>query len=111
MNDCVFCNILNRTIESEILFESDNVFVIKDIMPKAPVHLQVIAKEHISSVNDLTEANSDLISEMILTTKAQAVAHNIAEKGYKLVWNVGHDGGQVIPHIHIHVLGGKQLEE
>lgn len=111
MNDCVFCNIKQRTIESEILFESDNVFVIKDIMPKAPVHLQVISKEHIPSVNDLTEAHSGLIAEMILTAKAQAAAHGIAENGYKLVWNVGHDAGQVVPHIHIHVLGGKQLEE
>ncbi len=110
MNDCVFCNIVTRTIGSDILFETDNVIVIRDIMPKAPTHLLVISKKHIPSVNDLVDGDGQLVAEMILTAKDQASGFGISDSGYKLVWNVGKDGGQVIPHIHLHVLGGKQLD-
>ena len=109
--NCIFCNIINREANSEIIAETDNVIVIRDIMPKAPVHLQVISKQHIASLNDLTDSDSAIIGQMILAAQGAARAAGVAESGYKLVWNVGHDGGQVIPHIHIHVLGGKQLEE
>ncbi|MDQ3018799.1 MAG: histidine triad nucleotide-binding protein [bacterium] len=111
MEDCVFCNIVNRTLSSNILFESETIFVIPDIMPKAPVHFLVIPKKHIPSINELTEVDSDLIAEIVLAAKTQAQKMGIAEKGYKLVWNVGKEGGQIIPHLHLHVLGGKQLPE
>lgn len=111
MTDCVFCNIINKTIESKVLAETEDVIVIPDIMPKAPVHLLVISKAHVASVNDLDEAHKGLIGEMILAAQRAARAAGVADSGYKLVWNVGKDGGQVIPHIHVHVLGGKPLEE
>ena len=111
MDDCVFCNIVNKTISSQILFESDSLIVIKDILPKAPVHLLVIPKKHIESVSHLDQADSGLVSEMVMTAKKMAEQFGIGETGYKLVFNVGRDGGMVIPHLHLHLLGGKKLGE
>ena len=111
MDNCVFCNIANHTQSADILFENENVVVFSDIMPQAPVHMQIIPKEHIPSVNELSPDKQNLISEMILVAKQQAYERNIAQDGYKLVFNVGKHGGQVIPHLHLHLLGGKQLPE
>lgn len=110
-DDCIFCNIIDRKISSEILFEDESVAVIKDIFPKAPVHLLVISKEHIASVADLKSSNEALVGHMIVTAKEMAVKQGIAESGYKLIFNVGKHGGQIVPHIHLHILGGKQLSE
>ena len=109
--DCIFCDISQRNHPAEFLYESDNVYAIKDIMPKAPVHLLVIPKKHIVSINELTADDTALIGEMVMAAKALAEQTKIAEKGYKLIWNVGKEGGQIIPHLHLHILGGKQLEE
>ncbi len=109
--DCIFCDIAARNHPSTILFENDDLFIIPDIMPKAPVHLQVIPKKHIPSITELTQEDSALIGEMVLAAKDYAAKEGIDKTGYKLVWNVGKDGGQVISHIHLHVLGGKQLPE
>lgn len=109
MNDCVFCNIINKTIESEIVFENNNLIVIKDILPKAPVHLLVIPKKHIQGINNLGEGDEALVGEMVFVAKEMAAKFGIAETGFKLVFNVGRDGGQVIPHLHLHVMGGKPL--
>jgi histidine triad (HIT) family protein len=109
--DCIFCDIAAKNHPSEILFENDRLFVIRDIMPKAPVHLLVIPKKHIASINDLSPEDGEWIGQILLTAKDMAKKLGIDEEGYKLVWNVGKHGGQVIPHIHLHVLGGKQLPE
>jgi histidine triad (HIT) family protein len=111
MDDCVFCNIANRTIESEILFESNNLIVIKDILPKAPVHLLVLPKMHYPSIMHLEEKDQALVGEMVYVAKQMADKFGIGETGYKLIFNVGRDGGQVIPHLHLHLLGGKLLGE
>lgn len=111
MEDCIFCNIANKTANADILFEDDLVMVIRDIMPKAPVHFLVISKEHIPSVNELQPAHGELVTRVVMTAKAQAASAGVAESGYKLVWNVGKDGGQIVPHLHLHVLGGKPLGE
>lgn len=108
---CIFCSIANKTADSNILHETDNVIIIQDIMPKAPVHVQIMPKRHIQSVNGLTDEDSALISEMILAAKDYAAGAGIAESGYKLVLNTGKEGGQIIQHLHMHLLGGKQLEE
>lgn len=109
--DCIFCKIAGKEVASNILFESDNVLIIQDIMPKAPVHVQVISKRHIPSLNAVTDADAGLIGEMILAAKNYAAKAGVAESGFKLVMNTGKEGGQVIKHWHIHLLGGKQLEE
>jgi histidine triad (HIT) family protein len=109
--DCIFCKIVNREVESNILYETDNIIIIKDIMPKAPVHVQVMPKRHIQSLNELNQEDMALAGELILSAKNYASQAGIAESGFKLVVNTGKEGGQVVPHLHIHVLGGKQLEE
>jgi histidine triad (HIT) family protein len=111
MDDCVFCNIINKTIEAKIEMEDGMVVVVRDILPKAPVHLLILPKEHIVSVNELTETHTTLVTKMVLTAKAMAEKFGIAQTGYKLIFNVGRDGGMVIPHLHLHLLGGKNLGE
>ena len=111
MDDCIFCNIINKVIPSPMLFEDADLIVIRDIMPKAPVHLLVIPKKHIEGVNHLEEHDRALAGKIILTAKQMAVKFGISERGYKVVFNVGRDGGQVVPHLHLHLLGGKQLGE
>ena len=109
--DCVFCKIGQHEQVAEIIFENDRLFVVNDIMPKAPVHFLVVPKEHIESVNHIDEDQASILSELILTAKDQAAQRGVGSTGYKLVFNVGKDGGQVIPHVHLHVLGGKQMPE
>ncbi len=111
MDDCVFCNIVNHTIESQILFENEHLIVVKDILPKAPVHLLIIPKKHIVNVPKLEPVDEPLVGEMIFTAKEMADKYGVAETGYKLIFNIGRDGGQVIPHLHLHLLGGKMLPE
>ena len=85
--------------------------VIRDILPKAPVHLLIVPKDHISSVHHLPDGYQNLVGNMVYTAKAMAEKFGIGESGYKLIFNVGRDGGQVIPHLHMHLLGGKFLGE
>ena len=109
--DCVFCNIINHTIASDIIFENDEIIVIPDILPKAPVHVLVISKAHITSVDAIEDKHASLLGSMILKARDVAREKNIAPSGYKLIFNVGKDGGQTIKHLHLHMLGGKQLAE
>lgn len=109
MDDCVFCNIVNKTLESELLFENDKLIAIRDILPKAPVHILIIPKKHVLSLNHLEASDAGLAGEMLLVAKQVAEKFGVAETGYKLMFNVGRDGGQVIPHLHLHLLGGKNL--
>lgn len=109
--DCVFCNIVKKQVQAKIYYEDDFVMVIQDILPKAPVHLLVITKEHIASVTDTKDEHEALLGKMVLAARKVAGEQGIAESGYKLIFNVGRDGGQIIPHIHLHVLGGKKIPE
>jgi histidine triad (HIT) family protein len=111
MDDCVFCNIIARTIDSEIVYESDKVIVIKDVLPKAPVHLLLIPKEHLVSLNHLEPKHKDMVWEALSLAKTMSEKFGVMETGYKLVVNVGRDGGQVIPHLHLHLMGGKKFSE
>ncbi len=111
MDDCVFCNIANKTIESKIELETENLLVIRDILPKAPVHLLVIPKKHIVSVGHLQAEDANLIGNMIMSAKEMAEKFGVSETGYKLIFNVGRDGGMIVPHLHLHLLGGKDLGE
>ena len=111
MNDCVFCNIINRTIEAKILLETEDLIAIDDILPKAPIHMLVIPKKHILSINHLDNQDAALAGKMIEAAQQMAKRSGIADKGYRLVFNVGKDGGQVIPHLHLHLLGGKKFSD
>lgn len=106
---CLFCGISGKTVPAEILSETDDLIVFKDIVPKARVHLLIVPKEHIASVTELEERHALLLGRLILQAKEEAERAGIAESGYKLIFNVGNDGGQAIPHIHLHLLGGERL--
>ncbi len=106
MPDCIFCKIVNKELPSDIVYEDDNVIVIKDANPKAPVHFLIIPKKHILSVDHIELEDKALMGDLILTAKKIAKEKNL--KGYRLLINVGREGGQVIDHIHLHLLSGNQ---
>lgn len=101
--DCIFCKINNNEIPADILFEDSDVKVFKDAHPKAPVHFLVVPKKHIDSVSALTDADKDIPG--ILFFAAKKAAEMLGLDGYRLVCNVGRAGGQVIDHVHVHILG------
>ena len=111
MIDCIFCKIINKTLSSQILFEDESLAVIKDILPKAPLHLLVMPKKHIASIHTLEAEDEPLVGKMVFAAKEMANKYGVGESGYKLVFNVGPDGGQVVFHLHLHLLGGKKLGE
>lgn len=102
--NCLFCKIANGELSSKTVFEDERVRVFTDIHPKAPVHMLIIPKNHITSVAHLEENHNEIISHIILIAKEVAKMQGL--KGYKLVFNVGREGGQVIDHLHLHLLGG-----
>ncbi len=104
--DCVFCKIIRKELPSEFIFENSEIVAIKDIHPKAPAHFLILSKEHITSVKELKEDQPELAGKMILAAKRIADSEKLS--GYKLVFNVGKEGGQVVEHIHLHLLGGWQ---
>ena len=102
MDNCIFCKIINKEIPKEFVLENENIVSFNDIHPKAPVHILVVLKKHVSSVQELD--SKEAAGEMILTAREIAKSKNLA--GYKLVFNVGREGGQIVDHIHLHILGG-----
>jgi len=106
--DCLFCKISNGETETDLLYEDDTLVVFRDINPKAPVHLLVVPKKHIRSINDLTGDDEGIVSEMILAAKAMAEKQAVSKSGYKLFFNVEKGGGQIIFHLHLHLVGGWQ---
>ena len=107
--DCLFCKIVNRELPAEIVFEDDEFLAFNDISPQAPTHTLIIPKTHIATVNELTEAEIDLPGKLILRARALASEKGIAESGYRLILNCNPDGGQTVYHIHLHLLGGRQM--
>jgi histidine triad (HIT) family protein len=106
---CRFCEILEKKDE-DFAYEDQEVFVIKDRFPLAPVHFQIVAKQHFKNLNQLTSAHESLLGRFILIAKEIADKEGIAETGYRLIFNVGREGGQGIDHVHLHLVGGRQLK-
>ncbi len=104
--DCLFCKIAQGWTETAFLYENDNLVVFRDINPHAPVHLLIVPRRHIRSINDLTDHDDAILAEMIQTAKNMAKQENVNESGYKLLFNVERGGGQVIFHLHLHLIGG-----
>lgn len=104
--DCIFCKIIGGDLPAEFIYKSDSLVVFKDINPHAPVHLLIVPRKHIRGINELSPVDETLIADMIMTGKAMAAQTNIASSGYKLLFNVERGGGQVIFHLHLHLLGG-----
>ena len=104
--DCIFCQIAQGQTETEMLYQSDTLVVFKDINPHAPVHLLLVPRKHIRSVNDLTDADQEILAELILVAKEMAKEQGVDKSGYKLLYNVEKGGGQFIFHLHLHLIGG-----
>ncbi len=105
--ETIFLRIIRREIPAEIEYEDDEIIAIKDINPQAPVHILIIPKKHIRTLNDLSEEDIPLIGKMTLVAKQLAEQKGIADSGYRLVWNCNRDAGQTVFHIHLHLLGGR----
>ena len=108
-SDCLFCRMASGEMDVPKLHQDDLCFAIRDINPRAPVHFMVIPHEHIATVRELTEGHGMLLGRLVAVANRVAEAEGIAERGYRLAFNCGDDGGQTIYHIHLHVLGGRRL--
>ncbi len=106
---CVFCQIVDGKMPSDIVYRGEEVLAFRDINPRAPVHLLIIPKKHFASLNQLTEKEMPLLGRMISVASKLAKDEGISESGYRLGINCGKEGGQVVPHLHLHLLGGRQL--
>lgn len=109
--ETVFDKIIRKEITADVVFESDDILAFRDIRPLAPVHILIIPKKRIASIDDLEAEDASLMGNMVLVARDIARDLNISEKGYKLLFRVGRDGGQEIPHIHLHLIGGARLSE
>ena len=106
--NCLFCKIAKGDIPAAV-FEDDDIIAFHDVNPQAPAHLLVIPRRHIATLNDTYSQDESLLGRMILTAKNLAVTEGFNETGYRLVFNVNADGGQTVPHIHLHLLAGRQM--
>lgn len=104
--ECTFCKIIKGEKSADFVYQDEFLVVFKDIRPHAPVHLLIVPREHIRSVNDVRQKDSDIIFKMVMSAREMAKDFSIAESGYRLVFNVERGGGQVIFHLHLHLLGG-----
>ena len=109
MTDCLFCKMASGEIKPDIVFEDDDVLAFRDINPQAPTHVLIIPKKHIASINDIQFEDEALVGKLYKAAKTIAKQEGFSEKGYRVVMNCGEDAGQTVFHIHLHLLGGRQL--
>ena len=108
MSDCIFCKIAEGEIPSEIVYQDEKIVVFKDNAPQAPVHILMIPKKHIASLDDLNSEDSELISYMMLKIKEVTASQGLTD-GYRVVINCGEDGQQTVKHLHLHILGKRKM--
>lgn len=108
--DCLFCKIAAKEIPSTTVYEDDLVYAFRDIDPQAPVHILIIPKQHIGSVNEITDENCAIVGHIFKVAAEIAKKEGIAEGGYRVVTNIGENGGQTVGHLHYHMLGGRSLQ-
>ena len=108
--DCLFCKIAAKEIPSTTVYEDDLVYAFRDIDPQAPVHILIIPKQHIASVNEITDENCAIVGHIFKVAAEIAKKEGIAEGGYRVVTNIGENGGQTVGHLHYHMLGGRSLQ-
>ncbi len=109
MDECLFCKMVAGDIPADIVYQDDDVLAFRDINPQAPVHILIIPKRHISTLNDLTPDDAALIGKLSLTAARIAEQEGIAESGYRTLINTNREGGQVVFHIHMHLMGGRRM--
>jgi histidine triad (HIT) family protein len=109
VSDCLFCKIAAGTIPAKLIHDDGEVIAFADIDPQAPVHLLVVPRKHVPTLNDLSPADDLLVGKLFRVAAALAKQHGVAETGWRGVINVNADGGQLVFHVHLHVLGGREL--
>lgn len=109
MSDCLFCRIVEGKIPAAIVYQDDRLVAFKDINPQAPMHVLIVPRRHVSSLNALKADDDGLVGEMVRRGAALAAENGFAERGYRTVFNCNADAGQTVFHIHLHVLGGRTL--
>ncbi|MDS4069997.1 MAG: histidine triad nucleotide-binding protein [Candidatus Competibacter sp.] len=109
MSDCIFCRIAAGQIPATMLYDDGEVLAFRDINPEAPVHLLIVPRRHISTLNDLSEADAALIGRLYLAGKQVAAELGVAERGYRTVINCNRDAGQIVFHVHMHLLAGREM--
>lgn len=107
--NCIFCRIIEGQSPNDTVYEDDRVIAFLDINPAAPIHILIVPREHISSINQVQDDQEELIGHLFTTAKHLAEVNNIAESGYRLIINTGPDARQAVFHIHLHLLGGQQM--
>ena len=109
MESCLFCRIVKKELPSKIAYEDDQVFAFHDIKPQAPVHVLICPRKHIATLNDVSVEDASVLGHIFATARKLAQQFGIAEKGYRTVFNVNADGGQMVFHLHLHLIGGRKL--
>ena len=107
--DCIFCRIAAGQIPADVVREDTDTVAFRDLDPKAPVHVLIVPRRHIASVNDIEASNAGLMGALVVAASEVAAAEGVAERGYRLVMNTGTAAGQSVPHVHLHVLGGREF--
>jgi histidine triad (HIT) family protein len=107
--DCVFCQIIEDKIPSDFVYRDDEIVAFRDIHPVAPTHVLIVPRKHIPDLVQLTEADLPVIASMVKAANQIAKQEGISQSGYRLVVNCGPDAGQVVPHLHMHLIGGRRL--
>jgi len=107
--ECLFCKIVDKTIPADWVYEDDQVIAFNDINPQAPVHQLIIPRQHIATINDLDTSHKLLVGHMVTVARDLAAEAGMAENGYRLLFNVNSGGGQEVYHIHLHLVGGRQM--
>lgn len=107
--DCIFCQIAAGKVPADILYQDNELVAFRDINPQAPLHVLIIPRRHIASLSELSDEDATLVGRMAVIAKKVAGAEAIFERGYRLVINCGKEGGQAVPHLHLHLLGGRKL--
>lgn len=106
---CIFCKIISKEIPADVVMENNEMLAFKDIHPVAPVHVLIVPKKHIDTINDLKDEDAELMGKLILAARDIAKDKGISNDGYKLLFRVGKHGGQEVEHIHLHLIGGAKL--
>lgn len=106
---CLFCKIIMREVSSRIVFENNEILAFEDIRPQAPVHIIIIPKQHIEKMSDLNGKDRELAGNLLLAAKDIARQRDVHDSGYRIVVNCNRDAGQAVPHLHLHLLGGRVM--
>jgi histidine triad (HIT) family protein len=109
VDDCLFCRIVGGTIPATIVYRDEQVTAFRDIQPQAPVHVLVVPNQHVGAVNDLDAAHEGVVGHLMRATKLVAQQEGVGESGFRLVVNMGPDAMMTVPHLHVHLLGGRKL--